>query len=143
MAPLGRATSSYGGTVITSVVLDSTPAERAGDPGLEALACRLSALADPVRLRIITTLADGEQCVCDLHAQVPVAANLLSYHLRVLREAGLVTATHRGRWIDYRLDGEGFAALWAQAATAGVPLPGHLATTRWCGPACEKEEGPA
>jgi len=42
-------------------------------------------------------------CVCDLQAEVAVAPNLLSYHLRVLREAGLVTSARRGRWIDYRL----------------------------------------
>ena len=59
-----------------------------------------------------------------LQEKVPVAANLLSYHLRVLRDAGLVHAARRGRWIeDYRLDGDGFAALWAQASAAGVPLP--------------------
>ena len=78
--------------------------------------------------------------MCDLQAQVPVAPNLLSYHLRVLREAGLVTATRRGRWIDYRLDDGGFAALWAQASAAGVPLPGEHVTTRSCGPACDDAE---
>ena len=76
-----------------------------------------------MRLRIVGVLAEGGRCVCDLHEQVPVAANLLSYHLRVLREAGLVAATRRGRWVDYRLDGDGFAALWAQASAAAVPLP--------------------
>jgi DNA-binding transcriptional ArsR family regulator len=50
-----------------------------------------------VRLRIVTVLARGGRCVCNLHEQVPEAANLLSYHLRVLRDAGLVTATGRGR----------------------------------------------
>ena len=62
--------------------------------------------------------------MCDLHERVPVAANLLSYHLRVLREAGLVVATRRGRWVHYRLDGEGIGQLWAGLAAAGVPIPG-------------------
>ncbi len=101
---------------------------------------RLAALADPVRLRIVGVLAVGGRCVCDLQEKVPVAGNLLSYHLRVLRDAGLVTATRRGRWVDYRLDGGGFAALWAQAAAAGVPLPGDQVTTGWCGPACDGTE---
>ena len=57
----------------------------------------LAALADPVRLRLVGVLAGGGRCVCDLQEKVPVPANLLSYHLRVLREAGLVTATRRGR----------------------------------------------
>ncbi len=114
-------------------MVDSTPAVLAG---------RLAALADPVRLRIITVLAGGGRCVCDLQTRVPVAANLLSYHLRVLREAGLVAATRRGRWVDYRLDGDGFAALWAQASAAGVPLPGGPVTASWCGPGCDGEQAP-
>jgi ArsR family transcriptional regulator len=48
-------------------------------------------------------LAGGTTCVCDLRARVPIAANLLSYHLKVLREAGLIVGTRRGRWIDYCL----------------------------------------
>jgi ArsR family transcriptional regulator len=107
-----------------STVVDSTPAE---------LTTGLAALADPVRLRLIGVLATGGRCVCDLQERVPVAPNLLSYHLRVLREAGLVTASKRGRWVDYRLDGAGFAALWAQALAAGVPLPGEQVTTAWAG----------
>ena len=92
-----------------------------------------------MRLRLIAVLAGGGRCVCDLQEEVPVAANLLSYHLRVLREAGLVTATRRGRWVDYRLDGPGFAALWAQASEAGVPLPGEQVTMAWAGRACDRE----
>jgi ArsR family transcriptional regulator len=117
--------------VNTSTVVASTPVE---------LTARLAALADPVRLRLVAVLAGGGRCVCDLQAQVPVATNLLSYHLRVLRDAGLVTAARRGRWVDYRLDGDGFAALWAQAAGAGVPLPGEHVTTGWCGRACDGAE---
>jgi ArsR family transcriptional regulator len=97
----------------------------------------LAALADPVRLAVVGALAQGEQCVCDLHEQVPVAENLLSYHLRVLREAGLVAATRRGRWVDYRLDGEGFSSLWASLAAANVPLPGEAVATGRARPACE------
>ena len=85
----------------------------------------MAALADPVRLAVVRALADGQRCVCDLQDRVPVAANLLSYHLRILREAGLIAGTRRGRWIDYRLDGDGFTRLWADAAAAGVPLPGE------------------
>jgi ArsR family transcriptional regulator len=97
----------------------------------------LGALADPVRLAVVSALAEGEQCVCDLREQVPVAENLLSYHLRVLREAGLVASARRGRWVDYRLDGEGFSSLWASLATAGVPLPGEPVATGRARPACE------
>ena len=113
------------------MAVDSTRVELTG---------QLAALADPVRLRLVGVLAGGGRCVCDLQEQVPVAANLLSYHLRVLREAGLVTATRRGRWVDYRLDGGGFAALWAQASAAGVRCRASTSPPRWCGPACDDTE---
>jgi ArsR family transcriptional regulator len=45
----------------------------------------------------------GTSCVCDLQDRVPVASNLLSYHLKVLRDTGLVTTVRRGRWVDYTL----------------------------------------
>lgn len=82
----------------------------------------LHVVADPVRWAVLDRLAQAPRCVCDLQVHVPVAANLLSYHLRVLREAELVTATRRGRWIDYAL-----------AADAGArlrdALPGRGRTT--------------
>jgi DNA-binding transcriptional ArsR family regulator len=105
--------------------------------GVEA-ADGFAALADPVRLAIVRVLAAGERCVCDVQEQVAVAGNLLSYHLRILREAGLVAATRRGRWVDYRLDGDGFAELWAAAAHAGVPLPGEQLATARAGASCER-----
>ena len=63
----------------------------------------LQAVADPVRWAVLAELGAEPLCVCDLRERVPVAANLLSYHLKVLRDAGLVSTTRRGRWIDYRL----------------------------------------
>ena len=41
--------------------------------------------------------------MCELRTEPEIPANLLSYHLKVLREAGLVVGTRRGRWIDYQL----------------------------------------
>ena len=61
----------------------------------------LQVVADPIRWTVLQRLACDSSCVCDLQEHVPVAANLLSYHLKVLREAGLITGTRRGRWIDY------------------------------------------
>ena len=70
----------------------------------DAAAALLSEVADPVRWTVLRHLArNGTSCVCDLQDRVPVAANLLSYHLKVLRDAGLVTSARRGRWIDYTL----------------------------------------
>ena len=68
----------------------------------------MKALADPTRLRIVALLGAGPRCVCSLQEEVDVAANLLSHHLRVLREAGLIAGARRGRWIDYRLRTEAF-----------------------------------
>ncbi len=76
----------------------------------------LSVVADPVRWRLVAALADrGTLCVCELKPIGDVAANVLSYHLKVLREAGLVTAAKRGRWVDYSL-----------AEDAGARLVGAL-----------------
>lgn len=63
----------------------------------------LAALADPIRLRIVDLLVSERSCVCDLRDAVGIAPNLLSYHLRVLRNAGLIEGSRRGRWIDYHL----------------------------------------
>jgi ArsR family transcriptional regulator len=51
--------------------------------------------------------------VCELLEEIGIAANLLSYHLRVLKDAGLVEASRRGRWVDYRLAPEGLETLRA------------------------------
>ena len=63
----------------------------------------LQAAADPIRWVVLQRLAARSACVCDLQEHIPIAANLLSYHLKVLREAGLVTTSRRGRWVDYAL----------------------------------------
>lgn len=69
-------------------------------------------MADPIRLEIVKRLSDGgEHCVCELLRESGVAANLLSYHLAVLRRAGLVATRRRGRWVDYRLVPEALAEL--------------------------------
>jgi ArsR family transcriptional regulator len=98
----------------------------------------LAALADPVRLAIVGVLAEGEHCVCDINERVAVAENLLSYHLRVLREARLVSAAREGRWVYYRLDPDGFASLWGALAAAGVPLPGQVVETHRAGRTCRE-----
>lgn len=71
-------------------------------------------VADPVRLMVIHQLARYEtRCVCDLQPKPPIPDNQLSYHLKVLREKGLVTATRRGRWMDYRLADDALERLHA------------------------------
>jgi ArsR family transcriptional regulator len=79
----------------------------------ESSAVGFSALGDPIRLRILGELTGGRRCVCELLEELGIAPNLLSYHLRVLREAGLVTGSRRGRWVDYRLADDRLAVLRA------------------------------
>lgn len=78
---------------------------------VEAAAAGFSAMGDPIRLRILGELVGGQRCVCELLEEIGIAANLLSYHLRVLRDAGLVEASRRGRWVDYRLATDGLERL--------------------------------
>jgi ArsR family transcriptional regulator len=80
---------------------------------VESAAAGFSALGDPIRLRILAELTGGQRCVCELLEEIGIAANLLSYHLRVLRDASLVEASRRGRWVDYRLATEGLEMLRA------------------------------
>jgi ArsR family transcriptional regulator len=64
------------------------------------------ALADPVRLRLLSLIGahdGGEACVCDLTGAFDLTAPTISHHLKVLREAGLITADRRGTWVYYRL----------------------------------------
>jgi|SRR5688572_18382141 ArsR family transcriptional regulator len=68
------------------------------------LVLRWKALADETRLAIVAVLRDGECCVCDLNDAVEVSQPLLSFHLRVLKEAGLITDRRDGRWVYYSLD---------------------------------------
>ena len=76
----------------------------------------LKALADPIRLDVIHALAQGERCVCDLTGELNLSQSKLSFHLRVLREAGLLTDRQSGRWIYYRLQPDALAALEAWLA---------------------------
>ena len=71
----------------------------------ESARALLKALADPLRLRIIETLAEGERCVCDLTTDLELAQSKLSFHLRVLKDAGLLSQRLSGRWVYYRLSG--------------------------------------
>ncbi|MEV4707860.1 metalloregulator ArsR/SmtB family transcription factor [Actinoplanes sp. NPDC049316] len=83
----------------------------------------LAAAADPVRWRLLAALRDGgTRCVCDLQPVAGVASNLLSYHLKVLREAGLVRANRRGRWIDYTL-ADGAAQRLRRALPVAITEP--------------------
>ncbi|WP_416070309.1 metalloregulator ArsR/SmtB family transcription factor [Streptomyces sp. ME02-6991-2A] len=70
----------------------------------ESMAAMFKALADPVRLRLLSRVAshpNGEACVCDI-ADVGVSQPTVSHHLKRLREAGLLVSERRGTWVYYR-----------------------------------------
>jgi ArsR family transcriptional regulator, arsenate/arsenite/antimonite-responsive transcriptional repressor len=72
----------------------------------------LRAVADPTRLAVLDSLAaDGARCHCDLEVELGIPANRLSFHLRVLRDAGLVRANRLGRRVRYCIDPTALAAL--------------------------------
>jgi ArsR family transcriptional regulator len=66
------------------------------------------ALSDETRLEIIELLRRGERCVCELTDTLDAAQSRLSFHLRVLKDAGIVRDRKDGRWVYYELDPEVF-----------------------------------
>lgn len=85
------------------------------------LALVFKALADPVRLRLVSLIGareGGEVCVCDLASAFDLTQPTISHHLKVLREAGLIESDRRGTWVYYRLVP---AALERMAALLTVP----------------------
>ena len=66
------------------------------------------ALSDETRLQIIELLRKGERCVCELTDSLDAAQSRLSFHLRVLRDAGIVRDRKNGRWVYYELDPDAF-----------------------------------
>ena len=78
------------------------------------LAAGFTALADPVRLRVLSILAaapEGEVCVCDFVEPLGKSQPTVSHHLKILSEAGLVHGDRRGKWVWYSLDRERLADL--------------------------------
>ena len=61
------------------------------------------AFADPVRLRLLNLLVDGEVCVCHLHGALDLPQSTVSRHLAYLRKRGLVVGRKEGLWVHYRL----------------------------------------
>lgn len=92
------------------------------------MATKLKALADPVRLRLFSAIAShsgGEACVCDISGGIDVSQPTVSHHLKVLRDAGLLTSERRASWVYYAVIREALQDISAlldlnPAALAGV-----------------------
>jgi ArsR family transcriptional regulator len=79
-------------------------ASRAAD--LERAAELFHALADPTRLRILACVRAAEQCVCDLTDALDAGQSRLSFHLKTLKDAGILQDRRQGRWVYYSLNRE-------------------------------------
>ena len=82
----------------------------------EQVAPLLKALAEPVRLRLMSLIAShpgGEACVCDLNEAFDLSQPTISHHLKVLHEAGLLDRDKRGVWVYYRARTQALASLGA------------------------------
>jgi ArsR family transcriptional regulator len=80
-------------------------------PKLSRAAQLFHALSDETRLAIVQRLQNGERCVCHLTDLLDAAQSRLSFHMKVLKDAGLVTDRKEGRWIHYSLNREAFSEL--------------------------------
>jgi ArsR family transcriptional regulator len=89
----------------------------------EHVAPLLKALADPVRLRLMSLVAShdgGEACVCELNDAFELSQPTISHHMKVLHDAGLVDRDKRGVWVYYRARPQALASL---GALIGCPPP--------------------
>jgi ArsR family transcriptional regulator len=96
----------------TSIALDTDRAVRL-----------FHALSDQTRLSILERLRRGERCVCELTDALDAAQSRLSFHLRVLKDAGLVTDRREGRWMYYTINTDALAEVAELAQTLATSLP--------------------
>jgi len=100
-------------------------------PDVRRAAQLFGALSDATRLEIVRLLSHGERCVCELQNVLDAAQSRLSFHLKTLKDAGLVTDRRDGRWIHYALNRD---ALDEIAEFASEVKPGKHAGS--CARAC-------
>ncbi|MFJ9366096.1 ArsR/SmtB family transcription factor [Nocardia sp. NPDC101769] len=110
---------------VTSPACEVTPLVREPLTAQAAteLAAAFKALSDPIRLRLLSVIASHtgqEACVCDISDGFDVSQPTISHHLRVLREAGLLSSERRGSWVYYRVEA---AALRRLSALLDIALP--------------------
>jgi ArsR family transcriptional regulator, arsenate/arsenite/antimonite-responsive transcriptional repressor len=104
------------------------------DKGVDRLVALGSALSDPIRVRMLYMMADGRSCcdfsdsgvpavegeegicICEFEDQFGMGQSKVSYHMKKLKDAGLVREERRGKWSFYTLDGEAAGELLGQAA---------------------------
>ena len=113
----------------------------AEDRGVERLVALGSALSDPIRVRMLTMMAEGRSCcdfsdsgvpaeegeegicVCEFEEHFSMGQSKVSYHVRKLKDAGLVKEERRGKWAFYSLDREAASGLLGEAADRLLSAP--------------------
>lgn len=90
------------------------------------------ALSDETRLAVVQRLRDGERCVCDLMDDVDAAQSRLSFHLKVLRDAGIVGTRREGRWSYYWLKPDTFDETLEAVKALAPSRAGRAAAARCC-----------
>lgn len=115
-------------TDVTALACEVTPLAR--QPLTPQVATELAAvfkaLSDPVRLRLLSLVASHtgrEACVCDISDGFDVTQPTISHHLKVLREAGLLSSERRGSWVYYRVEP---AALQQLSTLLDITVPAGL-----------------
>ena len=90
------------------------------------------ALSDPTRLELINRLSAGEQCVCELTDALKTGQSRLSFHLKVLKDAGLIQDRREGRWMYYTLVEEAFEEVEELIRTLRKGASVNLSLQRRC-----------
>lgn len=89
-----------------------TPTSTLDDHAAQSLAHMFKALADPARVKILSMLLNADEvCACEVSDGIGKTAGTTSHHLKLLRDAGLITGDRRGTWIYYRVVPERLAAI--------------------------------
>jgi ArsR family transcriptional regulator len=100
---------------------------------LATTAQRFQALSDETRLAVVQRLRDGDKCVCVLMDQVDAAQSRLSFHLKVLKDAGIIDSRREGRWAFYWLRPDAFEEMSEAVNALSPSRAGRLAAERCCG----------
>ena len=64
----------------------------------------MESISDPIRINILELMMNGEICVCDIVKVTGLSQSKISYHIKILKDSGLITDRQEGRWVYYKLD---------------------------------------
>lgn len=103
----------------------------------EVMLRRFQAVSDDTRLRLVRRLASGEECVCDLQGMLGAAQSRLSFHLRKLKDAGIVSDRREGRWVFYSLVPSALEEMAEFIGAVRSQAESHAGPGCGCGAACD------